>query len=162
MESDPSPPLHTLTVAEARRADANRSPIVTGVPALVVSVQNIMIPGSGGEVPIRVYCSNTAGTCPVLMHFHGGCWVFGGLDTHDVICRALENRGACTEVSVDYRLASEHPDPGVLDDCWAATEWGASNPPPLRNESGALGVAGDSDGGNLAAAVALCARERKG
>lgn len=162
MEANASPPLHTMMVAEARTAAANRSPAVTGEPEQVADVQNTTIPGPAGEVPIRIYLPAAAAPSPVLMYFHGGCWVLCNLDTHDIICRALANRGGCVVVSVDYRLAPEHPYPAGLDDCWAATQWAAENPLRLNGKPNVLGVAGDSAGGNLAAAVALRARDYGG
>ena len=162
MEASAGPPIHTLTVAEVRKIAATRAPALTGKPEDVAAVENITIPGPAGDVPIRIYQPTAAEPCPVLMYFHGGCWVLCNLDTHDFICRALANRGGCVVVSVDYRLAPEHPYPAGLDDCWAATEWVAANPQRLNGKPNVLGVAGDSAGGSLAAAVALRARDSGG
>jgi acetyl esterase len=162
MQANPGSSLYSLTPTEARRAAANRSPAVTGEPEQVADVANTTIPGPAGPVPIRIYRPAAAEACGVLMYFHGGCWVICNLDTHDIICRALANRGRCVVVSVDYRLAPEHPYPAGLDDCWAATQWAAANPIQLKGIPDALAVAGDSAGGNLAAAVALRARDSGG
>ena len=81
------------------------------------------IPGAEGPVRARVYCPEGYGPHGVLVYFHGGGFVFCGLDTHDQMCRMLCNRGRCVVVSVDYRLAPEHPFPAGVDDAWAVTRW---------------------------------------
>ncbi len=113
-------------------------------------------------VPCRVYRGKGAprGPRPVLAWFHGGGWVIGDLDTADATASKLANRSGCVVVSVDYRLAPEHPFPAPLDDCWSVTRWlaegGASS---IGGDPKALAVGGDSAGGNLAAVVALVARD---
>jgi acetyl esterase len=87
----------------------------------------------------------------VLVFFHGGGWVAGSIDTHDRVCRSLTRSTECVTVAVDYRLAPEHKFPAALEDCYAATQWVADN---------SAAINGDSSGGNLAAAVALMARDR--
>ena len=94
--------------------------------------------------------------------FHGGGWVVGSIETNDPTCRALANRSGSIVVSVDYRLAPEHRFPVPLDDCYAATEWAAANAASFGGDTSRLGVAGSSAGGNLAAAVALRARDEDG
>ena len=88
----------------------------------VGSVQNLEIPGPIGGIPIRVYRPGGSGPHPAVVYFHGGGWVVGDLDTHDQACRALCNAGDCVVVSVDYRLAPEHPFPAPVEDCYAATQ----------------------------------------
>ena len=95
---------------------------------------------------------------PVVAYFHGGGWVFMGIETHDRICRRLANATGALVVSVDYRLAPEHRFPAALDDCDAATAWLAEHADQLGGDPRRLAVAGDSAGGNLAATVALRAR----
>ena len=99
---------------------------------------------------------------PVLVYFHSGGWVFGSVEGHDPICRALANRACCLVVSVDYRLAPEHPFPAAPEDCYAATRWVAEHADEIKADSTRVAVGGDSSGGNLAAAVALMARDRGG
>ena len=105
-------------------------------------------------VVVRVYRPD--GARGTLVWFHGGGWCLGSMDEHDVFCRRFAAAAGCTVVNVDYRLAPEHPFPAGLDDCTAATRWAA------RTLEGPLGVGGDSAGGNLAAAVALRARDEGG
>ncbi|MFE7358113.1 alpha/beta hydrolase, partial [Streptomyces sp. NPDC057543] len=94
--------------------------------------------------------------------FHGGGWVLGGLDTHDGLCRELAARTGAVVVSVDYRLAPEHRFPSAAEDAYAVTAWVSANAARLGCDAGRLAVAGDSSGGNLAAAVTLMARDRGG
>ena len=99
---------------------------------------------------------------PVCVWFHGGGWVVGSIETNDPTCRALANRSGSIVVSVDYRLAPEHRFPIPLDDCYAATEWAAASAASFGGDPSRLAVAGSSAGGNLAAAVALRARDEGG
>jgi acetyl esterase len=96
---------------------------------------------------------------PVLVYFHGGGWTIGDLDTHEVLCRELSNRSGCVVACVDYRLAPEHRFPCAVDDAFAATRWVHDNAADLKVDSTRLAVGGDSAGGNLAAVVALLARD---
>src|SRR5436305_14212786 len=106
---------------------------------------------------MRVYRAVGGETLPALMYFHGGGWTIGDLDTHDVRCRQLAVGARCVVFSVDYRLAPEYPFTAALDDCLAATRHVAENADQLKIRG--LAVGGDSAGGNLAAAVALLARD---
>ncbi|WP_051289274.1 alpha/beta hydrolase [Mycobacterium sp. URHD0025] len=150
--------------AEVRaRLKASRRP---AKPVPVADVANQTIPGPAGDIPVRIYhpldpAESTAGL-PVLVYFHGGGFVLCDLDSHDSCCRRLANGIGAIVVSVDYRLAPEHPYPAAVEDAWAATEWAAANAGELGGDPHRLVVAGDSAGGNLAAVVAMTARDRGG
>lgn len=113
-------------------------------------------------VPVRLYWPNAEEPLPVLVFFHGGGWVFGSRDTHDGICRHLAAKTPCLVVSVEYRLAPEHKFPAAVEDAIAATKWAAANAASLGGDPKRLAVGGDSAGGNLAAVVALHARDHGG
>ncbi len=112
------------------------------------------------RVPIRIYRpeSSALNRLPVVVFFHGGGWVIGSVATHDAVCRRVCSEAQCVVVSVDYRLSPEHPFPAPFNDCYDATKFVASHGDELGTDSEQLVVAGDSAGGNLAAAVALKAR----
>ncbi len=111
---------------------------------------------------VRVYIPESDGPHSTLVYYHGGGWVLGDLDTHDPTCRALTNAADCMVVSVDYRLSPEHKFPVPLEDCYSALEWVFEDAGPMQIETGNVAIGGDSAGGNLAAAVALLARDRDG
>jgi acetyl esterase len=113
-----------------------------------------------GGVAVRVYRGTDSDGAPLLVYFHGGGWVSGGLEMNDALCRRLANLTRCTLVSVDYRLAPEHPYPAALDDCLAAIQWAREEAKRLGADPRHVSVAGTSSGGNLAAAVALVSRDR--
>lgn len=121
-----------------------------------------IIDGPGGDLRIRVYQPAAGLPAPVLVYFHGGGFVMGDLDTQDMIARGLCHAAACVVVSVDYRLAPEHPFPAPVDDCWAATLWAADHAAEIGGIPGKIAVAGDSAGGVLSAAVAMRARDEGG
>ena len=118
-------------------------------------VKNIIIPGPGGEIPLRVYYPSSGTNFPVLVWFHGGGWVLGDFDTAEYNCRSLANDVGCVVVSVDYRLAPETAFPGAIDDCFCATTWVHKHAGELGIDATKIAVGGDSAGGNLAACVAL-------
>jgi acetyl esterase len=131
----------------------------------VAEVRELRAAGPGGDIPIRLYRpagSSAAEQLPVLVYFHGGGWTIGNLDSHDGTCRWLANRAGVAVASVDYRLGPEHIFPAAVDDCWAATQWVAANAAELGLDADRLVVGGDSAGGNLAAVVALLARDTGG
>ena len=118
----------------------------------------------GGDIPVRVYWPPVAQhhDLPVVVFYHGGGWSIGDLDTHDAVARAHAVGAEAIVVSVDYRLAPEHPFPAGVDDCWAALQWVGEHAAELGGDPDRIAVAGDSAGGNLAAVVAHLAREHGG
>jgi acetyl esterase len=129
-------------------------------PTEVAQVSDRTVPGPEGELPVRVYSSVGSEDCPLLLFYHGGGFVLGDLDTHDELCRRLCVGIGAVVVSVDYRLAPEAKFPAGLQDCYAATCWAVEHAAQLGADGSRLIIAGDSAGGNLAAAVALMARDR--
>ncbi len=147
------PPGEQLDPTELREAYAALS-MVESRPEMA-SVVDHAVPGPAGDVPVRVYVpTDEPGPRPVLVYFHGGGWVIGGLDTHDGTVRAVAEGSGVTVVSVDYRLAPEHPFPAAIDDCLAAVRWVVDNAGELGIDPARLAVGGDSAGGNLAAVAA--------
>src|SRR5262249_47388961 len=112
-----------------------------------------------GTVPVRVYRPAPADGLPLLVWFHGGGWVTGNLDTHDHLCRLLCDDAGVVVVSIDYRLAPPAEVPAAFDDCLAAYAWARANAMELGADATRVAIGGDSAGGNLAAAVALAARD---
>jgi acetyl esterase len=156
------PPLHQQSVPEARAFHLADARALNGPSAPVASVQDRAIPGPAGDLPVRVYTPEGEPPFPIVVWFHGGGWVVGSLDTYDPLCRALAAAVPAVVVSVDYRLAPEHRYPAAVEDAYAATLWASRNAAQLGGAQHRLAVAGDSAGGNLAAVVALGARDRGG
>jgi acetyl esterase len=133
------------------------SPSMTGAPVEVASVENRTIDTDAGAVRVRVYTPEANGPVPIMMYFHGGGYVKGGLDETDAFCRRLA-RTTGYVVSVDYRLTPEHPYPAALDDAHACSMWAYENAEALGGTKDFFSVCGESAGGNLAAVVCLLAR----
>lgn len=155
------PPLQEMSPEFARQAFSVFNQL-GGTPEEVAKVENQTIPGPAGDIPVRIYTPEGEAPFPALVLFHGGGWVIGDLDVVDVPCRALANRAGCVVVSVDYRLAPEHPFPAAVDDCYAATKWVADNGASIGVDPTRIAVGGDSAGGNLAAVVSQMARDKGG
>ncbi len=155
------PPLHTLSVQQARAQFAARD-----FPGLrrpgIATVANHEMPGPGGPIALRVYTPLGDGRFPLMLFFHGSGFVVCSLDTHDSMCRNLCAGTGCVVVSVDYRLAPEAKFPAAPDDCLAATRWAVANAADLGADPDRVFVAGDSAGGNLAAVTALRIRDEGG
>jgi acetyl esterase len=161
MAADGGQPLSSLTVEDARQA-VLAFPQLGGDPEPVAQVEDRDLPGPAGNIPVRIYTPAGSGPFPVLVFFHGGGWVVCDIDTHDPVCRSLARAAECIVVSVDYRLAPEHKFPAAADDCYAATQWVMNNATLINGDPDRVAVGGDSAGGNLAAVVALMARDRGG
>jgi acetyl esterase len=155
------PPLHTLSVADARIQMAARAIPGLRIPE-VASVVNRDMQGPGGSLPLRIYTPEGKGPFPIMVFFHGSGFVVCDLDTHDAMCRNLCVGTGSVVVSVDYRLAPENKFPAAPDDCLAATRWAVDNAGMLNGDTSRVIVAGDSAGGNLAAVTALRARDEGG
>jgi acetyl esterase len=156
----PPPPPDADPVAAAR---AGTDAMFVHPSAPDVEVDTVAIPGPGGDIPARVYRPHGATPgLPVLVYFHGGGFVAGGLASHDGTARELTANADCITVSIDYRLAPEHPYPAGLDDCCAALQWVAKNAADLGGDGARLAIGGDSAGGNLCAAVAIRNRDDNG
>jgi acetyl esterase len=153
------PPNHLVSPAQARINMKSR-PRAAGPE--VASVHDRLIPGPGVDLPVRIYTPAGVGPFPILVWFHGGGWVVGDLDTADPTARHLTVGAGCVVISVDYRLAPETKFPEPADDCYAAAIWAAQHAAQLNGDAERIAVGGDSAGGNLAAAVALMARDRGG
>ena len=157
-ERDGVPPLYAMSLAEARAADLASIRQSGGEPEPVYQVDDLAIPGPGGELALRVYRPSGERPLPVLAYFFGGGWVLGTIDTADGVSRSLANSSGALVVVVGYRLAPEHPFPAAIDDCYATVRWIAEHSGEIGADPARLVVGGDSAGGNLAAAVALRAR----
>ena len=156
------PPTHTLTPAEARRWYRERRFVTQPQPPEVALVQELHAAGPAGAIALRLYRplgSALEQLLPVLVFFHGGGWVIGDLDSHDTLCRELANGSGCAVVAVDYRMGPEHRFPGAVDDALAAARWIHAHAASLQLDANRLAVGGDSAGGNLAAVVAIAARD---
>jgi len=151
------PPLPDMPLDALRSAPAP-NPGATPVDA----VTDRTIAGPGGDLPLRIYCSGNGDRRPLLLFMHGGGFVLGNLDTHDDMARDLAAGAGGVTVSVDYRLAPEHPYPAAPDDCYCALEWAVANARELGADPARVVVIGDSAGGNLAAVTAMRARDAGG
>jgi acetyl esterase len=158
----PYPQLEPAAVRELYRETRGR---LGAAPPEVAHVADLRAPGPAGAIPVRLYRplgSRAAERLPALVYFHGGGWTFGDLDTHDVVCRELANLARCAVASVGYRLAPEHKFPAAVEDALAATRWVGREAEALALDPRTIAVGGDSAGGNLAAVVALVARDEGG
>jgi acetyl esterase len=159
------PAYHTLSPKDARQLFLDTRPASTPTPPEIGAVRNLTADGPQGAIPLRIYRpAGVADTTrlPAYVYFHGGGWVIGDLNTHDVVCRQLTAASGASVVSVDYRLAPEARFPAAADDAWAATRWVVGHAAELGLDADRLAVGGDSAGGNLATVVALMARDAGG
>jgi len=144
--------------AHIRRISIGASPLL--VP--LASIRDTQMDGPGEILPLRVYTPQGTGPFPLVVFFHGGGYVTGDFDTQDMIARALAYGANAVTVSVDYRLAPEHPFPAAADDAFSALKWVAENASKLNGDATRMAVAGDSAGANLSAVLALDARDAGG
>ena len=150
-----APRLRELSVEGARELQL----AATDETQSVARVREHLIEGRAGDVPVRIYWPEGEGPHPIVVWFHGGGFVIGDLESADPLCRAIANEAGSVVVSVDYRLAPEHPFPAGVEDCYDATRWAARNAETLDGRAEALAVGGTSAGASLAAAVSLMARD---
>jgi acetyl esterase/lipase len=155
-------PIEAMTPPEARAQMEATAQARKAEPLPVAKIEERMIPGLGGRIRLRLYWPNAAGPLPAIVYYHGGGHVIGSLDTHDFIARNLSAGAGALLASVDYRMGPEHKFPAAVDDCFAALQWVHANAGGLGADPGRIGVHGDSAGANLAAVVALMARDAGG
>jgi acetyl esterase len=160
MEAQGAPDISQLSVSQARDM-ANSFREMQGDLVQVAAVGDRTVPGPDGSLPVRIYRPEGSPR-GAIVYFHGGGWVIGNIEVVDAPCRALAAATGCVVVSAQYRLAPESAYPAAPEDCYAVTRWVADHLAELGTEPAGLVVAGDSAGGNLAAAVALMARDRQG
>ena len=160
------PPYESGTPTQARAMYLAGRPVSNPEPPELESAKPLSIPAPHGAIAARIYTPKTlrkiTGLAPCLVFYHGGGWVIGDIDSHDVVCRKLAHEGELIVISIDYRLAPEHKFPAAVDDATTAVKWVASNAKELGIDATRLMVGGDSAGGNLAAVVALAARDGDG
>jgi acetyl esterase len=148
-------------VAEARAQSRYEARVAARAkPIRVASVRRLEMPGPNGPIPARLYVPilpTPEAEAPLLVYYHGGGWVIGDLDMYDDLCRLIATASGAMVLSVDYRLAPEHPFPRPLEDAFAAFEWAAANAEELGADPARIGVGGDSAGGNMAAVVSQMA-----
>lgn len=155
------PPVHEMSGAQARALIRSRM-VPPAQPEPIAEVADRSVEGQGGPIPVRVYRPEATGPLPLVVYAHGGGFVFCDLDSHDGLCRNIANLVPAVVVSVDYRLAPEHPWPAAAEDVYAVTCWAHDNAAALGADPGRLVVGGDSAGGNLAAVTTVISRDRGG
>src|SRR5690606_14612053 len=155
------PSYQSLTPQQARHTYREGRFAVSPETPAVAQVTNTIAATANGPVPMRIYREEgvDAISAPALVFYHGGGWVFGDLDTHDVVCRTIARAARVVVLSIDYRLAPEHAYPAAVEDAYASFQWIVTHARDLGIDLSKLAVGGDSAGGNLAAVVSLMARD---
>jgi acetyl esterase len=154
------PPMRARGITAIRDA-LEALPHPPGLPDMAMT-EDVLIPGSHGDIPLRVYRPSAVDSAPVLVYFHGGGMCMGSIHSFEPLARNLAAAADTTVVSVGYHLAPEAPPPAQFDDAYTATGWVAKHAHELGVDPARLAVVGDSAGGTLAAAVALAARDLDG
>lgn len=152
-------PIEAMTPVEARQQMEVMAASRKAETLPIARVENRTMPSPAGQIPVRVYWPNAAGMRPAIVYYHGGGHVIGSLDSHDLVARNLCGGTEAVVVSVDYRMGPEHRFPAAVEDSFAALAWVHANAASLGVDPDRLGVHGDSAGANLAAVVALLARD---
>jgi acetyl esterase len=152
-------PIEAMNPVEARLQMEAMAASRKAEPLPTARIENRTIPGPASAIPVRIYWPKAAGTLPAIVYFHGGGHVIGSLDSHDLVARNLCGGAEAVVVSIDYRMGPEHRFPAAVDDSVAALDWVAANAASLGADPDRLGVHGDSAGANLAAVVAIIARD---
>jgi len=156
------PAMETTPIELTRRALVLAS-TVKKAPASLARVETRSITGPDGEsLDLRIYWPHGSGTFGACLYFHGGGWVLNNIDTHDDVVRRFAEASGCVFVSVNYRKAPEHKYPAAIEDAWTALNWVANHAAELQVDPKRIAVSGDSAGGNIAAALCLMTRDRKG
>jgi acetyl esterase len=155
-----------LAPEEARAHNRRGAEAAAGRPPIPMArVEELQVPGESGAIPARFYVPGglpPETPAPLLVYYHGGGWVIGDLDTHDGVCRFLAAAAGTAVLSIDYRLAPEHPFPAAVEDAASGFSWAHAKAAELGVDPARIAVGGDSAGGNLAAAVSLLARDAGG
>ena len=162
-------PFEKLSPAEARKGPSPADAVMallkaqgkSTAPEAVGAVVDRNIPGPGGHIPVRIYTPAGNGPFPLILYIHGGGWVIADLDTYDASARALTNAAQAVVVSTHYRQAPEHKFPAAHEDTWAAYQWATTNAKTLNADPERVAVAGESAGGNMAANMAIRARDER-
>lgn len=157
--ADNAPKIEDIPVEEARRiAEEYFSPL----PIPIRHTEDIEIPGREGNITLRIYSPADKSGAPVIVYYHGGGWILGGLNRYENICRTIANGTGFSVISVDYRLAPEHPYPTAITDSYDALNWVFKNPASYPWDKNRIIVMGDSAGGTMAAVMAIKSRNEKG
>jgi len=152
-------PQWALPIADVRQAFRNLwTPAITGEAVSLRRIEDLTISAAEARIPARVYAPDSPNRCPIIVYFHGGGYVKGGIEESDAFCRNLARVTRHIVLSIDYRLAPEHPFPAALDDAVAATVWTGTHAADLGGAPGPVVVCGESAGGNLAAVTCLILR----
>jgi len=152
-------PIEAMTPDEARAQMEATAQSRKAEPLPVNRVEERLVPGPSGDIRLRLYWPNRAASAPAIVYYHGGGHVIGSLDTHDLVARNLCAGVEALVASVDYRMGPEHRFPAAVEDSFAALKWVHANAKELDADPDRIGVHGDSAGANLAAVVALMARD---
>ena len=153
------PDIENYSPAELRERYKQEEPTSTKYLQYVSSMRDTIVLSAKGEIPIRLYYPSPTDDLPIIVYYHGGGFVFGTLNEYDLLCAKLAHETSALVVSVDYRLAPEHPYPAAAKDAYTALQWVYQNAQSIGGDSTRIAVVGDSAGGNLATVVSLMARD---